>query len=174
MHAQEGSVPFHGYQTWYRIVGEDTTPSKLPLICLHGGPGIPHEYLKSLEKIAETGRRVLFYDQLGCGTSVCPNNDLPWGIELYKDELSSLLKVLGIQNYHLLGQSWGGAIALEHALDQPKGLKSLILASAFASTPQLNDELAHIRKELPQSIQEKVNSIRSRGGLPGVEKILAQ
>ena len=33
----EGYMPFHGYQTYYRIVGEQKDNGKAPLICLHGG-----------------------------------------------------------------------------------------------------------------------------------------
>ncbi len=55
---QEGVIPFHGYLTWYRIVGEDQ-PDKLPLIVLHGGQGFPHEYVEPLEAMAATARRVV-------------------------------------------------------------------------------------------------------------------
>ena len=45
----EGTVPFQGYRTWYRIVGELPAASgKLPLLVLHGGPGFPHDYLEDL------------------------------------------------------------------------------------------------------------------------------
>ena len=43
--SREGYVPFRGYRTWYRIVGEQASPEKLPLLCLHGGPGAPSYYL---------------------------------------------------------------------------------------------------------------------------------
>jgi proline iminopeptidase len=46
---EEGFVPFRGYKTWYRIVGTGNEPGKLPLICLHGGPGATHDYFESLE-----------------------------------------------------------------------------------------------------------------------------
>ena len=41
---QEGTMPFSGYQTWYRIVGDRDAPGKYPLVCLHGGPGAAHDY----------------------------------------------------------------------------------------------------------------------------------
>src|SRR5215471_16293345 len=66
---KEGYIPFKGYQTWYRIVGEKEEPGKLPLLCLHGGPGACHDYLESLDAMADTGRCVIYYDQLGCGNS---------------------------------------------------------------------------------------------------------
>jgi pimeloyl-ACP methyl ester carboxylesterase len=62
---KEGYIPFKGYKTWYRMVGEKEESGKLPLVCLHGGPGVGHDYLEPLEAMAKTGRRVIFYDQLG-------------------------------------------------------------------------------------------------------------
>ena len=58
---QELTVPFKGYQTWVRIVGDGEEPGKLPLLCLHGGPGATHDYLESLDAMAATGRRVIYY-----------------------------------------------------------------------------------------------------------------
>jgi hypothetical protein len=39
----EGTIPFHGYSSWYRIVGDHDEPGKLPLLTLHGGPGVAHD-----------------------------------------------------------------------------------------------------------------------------------
>ena len=55
MPAKEGYVPFRGYKTWYRIVGDHEEAGKLPLLCLHGGPGVPHDYLEPLEAMAANG-----------------------------------------------------------------------------------------------------------------------
>ena len=64
---QEGYMPYLGYQTYYRIVGE---PSDKPaLLLLHGGPGSTHNYFEVLDRIADTGRQVIAYDQIGCGNS---------------------------------------------------------------------------------------------------------
>lgn len=52
----EGFVPFRGYRTWYRVVGAQTTPQKLPVVLLHGGPGVPSDCLEPLAALAETGR----------------------------------------------------------------------------------------------------------------------
>jgi pimeloyl-ACP methyl ester carboxylesterase len=66
---QEGFIQFRGYKTWYRIVGAGEELGKLPLICLHGGPGATHDYFGSLEAFTATGRGVVLYDQLGWGNS---------------------------------------------------------------------------------------------------------
>jgi pimeloyl-ACP methyl ester carboxylesterase len=65
---KEGYVPFAGYQTWYRVVGDAEAPGKLPLLCLHGGPGGTWHHMEPYTDLAE-GRRVICYDQLGCGNS---------------------------------------------------------------------------------------------------------
>ena len=102
----EGYIPFKGYQTWYRIVGDGEAPGKLPLLCLHGGPGATHDYLESLDGMADTGRRVIYYDQLGCGRSAIPvSNPALWTVDLFVKEVDVVRQALGLERIHLLGQS---------------------------------------------------------------------
>jgi pimeloyl-ACP methyl ester carboxylesterase len=77
---KEGFVPFRGYKTWYRIISDQEEPGKLPLICLHGGPGATHDYFGSLDAFTATGRRVILYDQLGWGNSDHINNPSMWSV----------------------------------------------------------------------------------------------
>ena len=93
---QEGTVSFRGYKVWYRIVGDHDTPGKLPLLCLHGGPGAPHDYLEPLEAMAASGRRVITYDQLGCGSSDHPHNPSMWTVALFVEELGRMRQALGL------------------------------------------------------------------------------
>ena len=153
MPTNEGSVSFRGYNTWYRIVGDRESPGKLPLLCLHGGPGFPHDYLEPLEAIAATGRRVIFYDQLGCGNSDQPHDPSMWTVPLFVEELGLIRRALGLEHVYLLGQSWGGMLAMEYALTQPAGLTSLILADSLASLPQWITEINRLRAELPSDVQ---------------------
>ncbi len=44
--AKEGFISFRDYNVWYRTVGNCEESGKLPLLCLHGGPGAPHDYLE--------------------------------------------------------------------------------------------------------------------------------
>ena len=60
MISTEGTFAVRGYSIWYRIVGETDLPGKFPLLCVHGGPGAPHDYLEPLEAMASGGRRVIF------------------------------------------------------------------------------------------------------------------
>jgi proline-specific peptidase len=144
-----------GYETWYRVVGADDELGRFPLVCLHGGPGAAHDYLESLQAMAQTGRRVIFYDQLGCGRSAIPESKSElWTVQLYIDELNALRKALELDRIHLLGQSWGGMLGMEYALTQPPGLESLTVASSPASMIQWVEEANRLREDLPPDVQQ--------------------
>ena len=148
----EGRIPFKGYTTWYRIVGDSEAQGKLPLLCLHGGPGAPSDHLEPLEAMIATGRRVITYDQLGCGKSDQPDKPDMWTVELYVEEVGVVCKALGLDRVHILGHSWGGMLGMEYALTQATGLASLIVSSSPASVPQYLVEANRLRSELPPDV----------------------
>lgn len=152
--AAEGFIPFRGHHVWYRVVGERDEPGKLPLLTLHGGPGAAHDYLEPLEALAVTGRRVIFYDQLGCGRSSKPHDPSMWTVDLFVEEVAAVRQALGLACIHLLGQSWGGMLAMEYVVTMPSGLASLTIASSPASMPQWVAEANRLRASLPADVQE--------------------
>lgn len=155
MAEHEGFAPFMGHRTWFRVTGA-LGSAKAPLVVLHGGPGAAHDYLDRLTALAEGGRAVVHYDQLGCGLST----HLPeapagfWTVRLFLDELDSLLAHLGIAGrYHLLGQSWGGMLGAEHAVRAPAGLRALVIANSPASMVTWVAEANRLREQLPPDVQ---------------------
>jgi proline-specific peptidase len=163
MTSSEGYVPFKGYKTWYRVVGEGDVEGKLPVLLLHGGPGGTHDYLESLEALAETGRRAIFYDQLGCGRSDLPEDTSLFTVETFVEEVGEVRGALGLDRIHLFGSSWGGMLAMEYALTQPQGLASLILASSPSSIPQWVEETAKLRAQLPEDVQATLRKHEEAG-----------
>src|SRR6266567_7636824 len=128
----EGYVDVPGGRVWYRDVGGgDGTP----LLCLHGGPGSTHHNLEPLEALADR-RRVIVYDQLGCGRSDRPGDLTLWNVDRFVEELAQVRSALELDRLHLFGSSWGGMLAMQYVLDrhgdQP-GLESLILCGSPAS-----------------------------------------
>jgi L-proline amide hydrolase len=151
----EGTLDWDAGRTWYRVVGGRQKP---PLVLLHGGPGAPHDYLESLATLAdETGRACVFYDQIGCGRSE-HMPDAPrefWTVELFCRELEALIEHLGIgERYHVLGQSWGGMLGMEHAVMRPPGLRSLVVANSPASMALWIAEANRLRAQLPPDVEE--------------------
>ena len=169
-----GFISFRLYDVWYKIVGDHEEPGKLPLLCLHGGPGMPSWYLQPLEAFAAAGRRVIFYDQVGCGHSEHYHDPALWTLALFVEELGVVRQALGLAHVHLLGHSWGGMLALEYALSQPAGLASLIIASAGASSPQWNAEIQRLRSELPLDVQAILQQHETAGTTDALEYIEAE
>ncbi len=164
MTATEGTVEFRGYRTWYQIAGElRPDDGKLPLLVLHGGPGFPHDYLEDLAPLAEGGRAVVFYDQIGCGRSDHPDDPALWVMDTFVDEIGAVRDIIGLSRIHLLGHSWGGWLALEYALRRPPGLASLILASTCASVPALAAETKRLKESLPADVQETIDRHEAEG-----------
>jgi proline-specific peptidase len=148
--AVEGRVPFRGFETWYRDVGP---VEGVPLLCLHGGPGSSHHYFEPLEALAEDGRRVVLYDQLGCGGSDRPDDPDLWTVELFVDEIAALRSGLGLERIHLLGSSWGSMLGIEYALTTPAGLVSLTLNSPPTASETWKAEATRLRDELPEDVR---------------------
>ena len=151
----EGRLPFREYETWYRVVGDGEEPGRLPLLVLHGGPGGAHDPLDGLDALAQQGRRVVFYDQLGGGDSDQPDDPSLWTVETFLEQLRSVREGLGLERIHLFGTSWGGMLALEYALTQPEGLASLVLNSTPTSAPRWAEETLRLHAELPPGLDEK-------------------
>jgi L-proline amide hydrolase len=155
----QGTVPYADGETWFRITG-DLSSGITPLVVAHGGPGATHQYLLSLTAFADpdgANRPVVHYDQLGCGKSThLPDADPSyWTVELFLAELENLVTLLGIADgYHLLGQSWGGMLAAEHAVLRPPGLRRLVIANSPASMPLWLEAAASLRAELPPAVDE--------------------
>lgn len=162
----------HG-QTWWRVTGDIAATrdsGRTPLVVLHGGPGIPHDYTLRIARLVERGRAVVHYDQIGCGRSTkLPDADPSfWTVQLFLDELHALLRHLEInEDYSVLGQSWGGMLAAEHAVLRPAGLRGLVLANSPASMPLWSAGVTRLRRSLPATVQatlarhEKAGTVNS-------------
>ncbi|MDT5398236.1 MAG: L-proline amide hydrolase [Mycobacterium sp.] len=155
----EGAVAGPHGSLYYRIVGD---ADAVPLLVIHGGPGMPHDYLRDLDGLADA-RPVVYYDQLGCGRSDRPDDEGLWTVEAFADSIDTVRDALGLDRVHLVGQSAGGWIALEYALRRPAGLASLQLANTCASIPLFERGVARLRAALPGGAGAVINACESAG-----------
>jgi proline-specific peptidase len=143
-------------QTWYKVHG-DLKSGVRPLVVVHGGPGLSHDYMDTIADLAAPPYSVpmVFYDQIGGGRST----KLPekyrdysfWNEQLFLDELTALLSHLGIQgNYDLLGNSWGGMLGSVHAARQPQGLKRLVISGTPSSGAAWCRAYRRYREQMPE------------------------
>lgn len=150
MKVTEMNIPFGRYQTYCRVVGEKG--NRPPLLLLHGGPGSSHNYFELLDDLAtRAGRQLIMYDQLGCGRSSIPD-DHPelYSAETWVAELVNLRRFLHLDQLYLLGQSWGGMLAIIYLCDyHPRGVQGVILSSTLSSAQLWARELHRLIKFMP-------------------------
>jgi len=134
-----------------------------PILVLHGGPGVPSDYLLPLRDVVPY-RSMVFYDQLGCGRSPGPESKDAYSIESSLDDLELVIKKSGLNKFHLYGQSYGGILAFEYmkrvaerqSEDDNYGPKCLsaILSSTPCDVEQVEsaagDLIAKLMEEDPQ------------------------
>ena len=152
MSREEGFVDVGPGRVWWYSLGDG---AGVPLLCLHGGPGMTHNYLEPLEDLADR-RRVIFYDQLGCGRSDRPVDTSLWTVDRFVEELAIVRDALGLDRLHLFGSSWGGMLAMRYALDRKPELASLVLCGSPASMPRWIRECGELLALLPDRDREEI------------------
>lgn len=128
---REWHIPVSGGRIYVRVNG-DLKSRRAPVVLIHGGPGASHAYLLAAVQLA-SDRAVILYDQLDSGLSDHPGDPANWTVERFASELGAIRAALGLSRLHLVGHSWGSAIALKYAAQRPSGLVSLTLGSPFVS-----------------------------------------
>jgi proline iminopeptidase len=159
MASKEGFVEVPGGKVWYEVVGDGPG---LPLITLHGGPGSTHYGLEPLKALADA-RPVIFYDQLGCGSSDRPDDLSLWTTERFVEELHLLRKELGLDRTHILGHSWGTMLGVDYYLTHPEGVQSLIMSSPCISIEKWIEDCNRYRSQLPLDVQEAMDRNEAAG-----------
>ena len=157
---EEGFTDVPGGRVWWARAGE---PGRTPLLVLHGGPGAASYYVEPLCEAIAAHRPVVWYDQLGCGRSEQPDDPSLWTVERSVEELDQVREALGLERCHLLGQSWGGWLAIDYMCRGPEGIAGLVLASTSASMPQFTAEAGRLIDELPEPARSTLVELGARG-----------
>ena len=157
--AAKGKVTVLGYRLFWESFG---APDRGTVLCLHGGPGVPHGYLTCLADLASFGYRIVFYDQLGVGASERPRGTSFFTIERGVEEVEGVRRALGLGRIHLLGNSYGGMLALAYAIKYQRNLRSLVVASGLPSVPVANVELRRLVRTLPIPVQRTIDRLERR------------
>lgn len=136
----------NGYHLWTNTQGE----GDIHLLALHGGPGGNHEYWEdAAEQLAKQGLnvQVTMYDQLGSLYSDQPDYSDPeiakkyLTYDYFLDEVEEVRQKLGLDNFYLIGQSWGGLLVQEYAVKYGQHLKGAIISSMV---DEIDEYVEHI------------------------------
>jgi len=132
------STPKGEFKVWTKRVGTNPT---MKLLLLHGGPGGTHEVFDCCDGyLPAEGIEYIYYDQLGSYFSDQPSDTSLWTIDRFVDEVEQVRQALGLdsENFYLLGQSWGGILAMEYALKHQDKIKGLIISNMMSSATEYN------------------------------------
>lgn len=154
-------VPVHDTELY---VVERGAADALPLLVLHGGPGLDHhEFAHYLDPLTEGGRyRLVLVDQRACGRS---RRDAPretWTLETMASDVSAVAAGIGAERYAVLGHSYGAFVALQHAVDAPGAAAATIVSGGVPSTRFLAAVEANLATFEPVELREQVTASWAR------------
>lgn len=139
------------YKVWTKRMGS----GPLKVLLLHGGPAFTHDYLEAMESfLPQAGIEMYYYDQLGCGNSDIPDDPALWTLPRYLSEVEEVRRGLGLEHFVLYGQSWGGILAIEYALNYQQHLRGLVISNMCAGTQAYLKRTAALKVKIlsPESL----------------------
>ncbi|MFE7192295.1 proline iminopeptidase-family hydrolase [Kitasatospora sp. NPDC057541] len=166
-----GFVPTPQGRLAYRAHVPDRTDriAGLPLLVLHGGPGMPAAYLSPLFELADE-RPVILFDQLGCGRSDRAADPAALTLEVFTEHVDLVREHLGHDRVHLFGHSWGGLLALSCYSAHPGRVASLVLASPLVSVDRWCEDARRLTEELPAPLRQAIDAGPGEPGYADAEK----
>jgi proline iminopeptidase len=156
-------TPIGKFKVWTKRFGNN--PS-IKVLLLHGGPAMTHEYMECFESFfPKEGIEFYEYDQLGSFYSDQPKDSSLWTIDRFVEEVEQVRKALGLNkdNFFLLGNSWGGMLAMEYALKYQDNLKGLLVCDMQASMPRYEKYNLVLRSQMRKSLVDSLENYESKG-----------
>ena len=149
---QTGHVRTPEVDLAYWVLGAAQTA--MPVIAVNGGPGLSHIYMLQndvWERLSHA-RQIVFYDQRGTGASTLVKPNAPQTMDAQVADLDSVRDHLHFSSIDLVGDSYGGLLAMAYTAAHPEHVHKLILSDSAA--PAWKD-IVHL---FPQVFPDKLES----------------
>jgi proline iminopeptidase len=132
--------------------------SATPVIVANGGPGLSHIYMLQNDVWTRLSqhRQIVFYDQRGTGRSKRVSPDAPFGMDAQVADMEAVRAKFGFEKFDLVGDSYGGLLAMAYAAAHPEHIEKLILSDSAA--PAWKD----IVRVLPDVFPDVLEQIAAR------------
>lgn len=156
-------TPKGTFNVWTKRVGNNP---KMKVLLLHGGPGGTHEAFENFDGYLPNAEiEYIYYDQLDSYYSDKPNDSTLWTIPHFVEEVEQVRKVLNLNkdNFYILGQSWGGILAMEYALKYQDNIKGLIISNMMASIPEYEKYAEVLGAQLPPDVYKEIKDFEAKG-----------
>lgn len=156
--ARQGLLSLEDARLFYEVLGTGE-----PVIVVHGGPGLDHNYLRPGLDALATRNTVIYYDQRGTGRSTAELVESAINIDAFVDDIDALRQALGYEQVSVLGHSYGALIALQYALRYPEELRSLILMNPVEPGSRFREQTAE-RQQARMTAADSVELAELRSG----------
>ena len=157
-------TPKGTFQVWTKRFGKNP---RIKILLLHGGPAATHEYMECFETFfLREGFEFYEYDQLGSYYSDQPEDSSLWTIDRFVDEVDQVRKAIGADssNFYVLGNSWGGILAMEYALKHQNQMKALLVSNMMASAPEYGKYASEVlAKQMDSAVLSEIRDIERKG-----------
>ncbi|MDL2144783.1 proline-specific peptidase family protein [Flavobacterium tructae] len=156
-------TPVGEFKVWTKRFGNNP---KIKILLLHGGPAMTHEYMECFETFFQReGFEFYEYDQLGSYYSDQPKDSSLWTTKRFVEEVEQVRKAIGADhnNFYLLGNSWGGILAMEYALKYQQNMKGLLISNMMASAPDYGkyaDEV--LSKQMKPEVLAEIRALEAK------------
>jgi proline iminopeptidase len=152
------------FKVWTKRFGNNP---KIKILLLHGGPAGTSEYMECFESFFPAkGYEFYEYDQLGSYRSDQPSDSSLWTVDRFVEEVEQVRRAIGADasNFYLLGNSWGGILAMSYALKYQEHIKGLIIANMMASCPDYDTYAAEVlAKQMDPKVLAEVQDLEAKG-----------
>ncbi len=155
---QEGYVDAHGALIYYQIIGHGA-----PLMIVHGGPGVSHDYLMPHLLPPARTNQLIFIDERGSGRSEKLEDASQYTVENMVEDVENVRQALHLGKVSLLGHSFGGVLAQAYAFKYQRNLTHLILGGTFYSVTAMNKVLAEEKHSMPPEALAKLEALEKAG-----------
>ncbi len=156
-------TPVGEFKVWTKRFGNN--PS-IKILLLHGGPAMTHEYMECFESFfPKEGFEFYEYDQLGSYYSDQPTDSSLWTTDRFVEEVEQVRKAIGADqsNFYLLGNSWGGILAMQYALKYQQHMKGLIVANMMASCPEYGKYAEDVlAKQMDPAVLAEIRALEAK------------
>ena len=155
-------TPVGDFKVWTKRFGNNP---RIKILLLHGGPAMTHEYMECFESFfPNEGFEFYEYDQLGSYYSDQPTDSSLWTIPRFVEEVEQVRQGIGADssNFFVLGNSWGGILAMEYALKYQQHLKGLIVANMVASAPEYGNYAENVlAKQMDPLVLKEIRQLEA-------------
>jgi proline iminopeptidase len=137
-----------------------------PVIVANGGPGLSHIYMlqNDVWTRLSRNRQIVFYDQRGTGKSKHVKPDASWGMDAQVADMEAVRAKFGFQKFDLVGDSYGGLLAMAYAAAHPEHIEKLILSDSAA--PAWKDIVRVLPDVFPDVLEQIAAREKSRASSP--------